>query len=411
MEFILEFTKITVQSFVLGFSNPIFIVSIFIIYIQLKEVQMDSQLSTLDIRKVLFDSVMFGIFFAFIGSIASSILGIFIKIDYSMIHIVAIIPIIITIFNLLNINISYVFPIIVILDVMLKESLDLRGLLSLCGMIFIIQSILIASFGTKNIIPTVVKRQNKYVGAYYSSSYWPVPIAFLIMSILQNNNLPAQSVTFNEPFWWPLLSVPTIGESETFFYTLASIPIIISFKDLYVYDKPERIIKYDSFFYFVFGIAILSTACLVNYIPILYMISFILPIIYELFILNKWNKSVAKKPYFDTDEIGIKVLYTLPGGMGEKIRIKRGDLILSVNGFNIQEVSHFKEVLEKNPKFLNIVIKRDNKNIVLEHSFFPKGINDLDIVYIENISTQSINLVNENKLLTSLYLLFRQKNM
>ena len=76
--------------------------------------------------------------------------------------------------------------------------------------------------------------------------------------------------------------------------------------------------------------------------------------------LVMWGRRTQKtgKPLFASADRGLRLLDVTAGGNADKLGLEKGDIILSVNGKDIQTIDGLKAVLDDSPRYVWIVAQK-----------------------------------------------------
>jgi len=108
---------------------------------------------------------------------------------------------------------------------------------------------------------------------------------------------------------------------------------------------------------------------------------FLMPLVHEIMIVGNQRKEKISKPLFTFPKKGVRILELKADGVAEKMGMKRGDIILRINGIEIENYAHMKVVLSNYHTFLWFdVLSADGEEKYFEYKAYPYGINDIGIV-------------------------------
>ena len=80
---------------------------------------------------------------------------------------------------------------------------------------------------------------------------------------------------------------------------------------------------------------------------------------------------------------GLRILEIVPDGTAEKMKMKRGEIILTVNGKPVQTEDGIRHVLAKSPTFIWMHTEALNGQIkIYEHKCYPDGVKDLGVILV-----------------------------
>ena len=158
--------------------------------------------------------IVLGILAGAIGSIILSVLGVTFS-ENSGIEFIFMISILSLFYKKKYISYAYSAAILGIIGIALKLASDITGiklflnvdilsLMTFIGVIYIIEGFLIMFDGSRGAIPVFTKKEDKIVGGFSFSRYWPIPVAILMIF---SNSIPGEeSVYSNVASWWPIIN-------------------------------------------------------------------------------------------------------------------------------------------------------------------------------------------------------------
>ena len=115
--------------------------------------------------------------------------------------------------------------------------------------------------------------------------------------------------------------------------------------------------------------------------------------------LIRYERKLEKKrqPIFTPVKNGVKVLDTLPGGPGEKMGIKPGDIIVSINNKTIVTIEGMDDFFKEYINYIWVNVKNRFGEIrTLEYKDYYEGIDGLGIISVPQ-DRNGILVVKEKK--------------
>lgn len=233
-------------------------------------------------------------------------------------------------------------------DLRINFKIDIITLMTLIGIMYIMEGILIAIDGKRGAIPVFSNRENNIIGGFAYNRSWPLPIAILF--IVAGANTSSMGVTnISMPDWWPIINR---GSTLALLATavLASAPMygILNYTAVTFTREKGKKPVYSGVRTLIYGISVVLVAQLGrvgvvgNLISIIYV-----PLVYEAII--KIDKILEKKSkcLYISDNEGVCVLEVAPTSPAYEAGIRRGDKIIQVNDKEISlEVDVFKAIRE-----------------------------------------------------------------
>lgn len=196
--------------------------------------------------------------------------------------------------------------------------IDIGEVMSVVAVLHIVESLLISLDGSRDKIPVLFQARNEVVGGFNMNRFWPIPfVVFMGDGLIQPITLIA----------------------------------MLSYGDYSISSYPGKKIRKTSGILFLYSIILLYISKTINN-------PFIAPLFallgHEYIILR--NKKIEEKSYpiFTASNKGVKVLEIIPNSIGEKIGMKTGDILLKVNGVEINGKKDLEDIMLLNPKKFKI---------------------------------------------------------
>ncbi len=328
-------------------------------------------------KQIIKETILIGLISGFFGSIVIIKLGIIISNDtfeYLFIILIAL-----SLINVRYICFSYAAGILALLSLIFDiGSINIPSLLSLTAILHIIKSILIYIDGGKERVPVFIKHNNNIVGAFLTQKYWAIPIVFI--------SLASQNPVYNtiNPIiidWRTLFNYDTI-KLAVISFGLSGVISVQDYSDIAITMLPEKKAKQSSIQYFVYSIVLFLLAFISQNNTFIKVIASIFSILgHEGIVIYNNYMERNKEPLFTSVYRGVRVFDILPGSHAEKIGIRKGDIILNINGKGIQTKGGIDEIISNSPPYIWIdLIDLDGNSKTFEYKAYPDGIEDLGII-------------------------------
>lgn len=326
--------------------------------------------------------IVLGILAGAIGSVILSVLGVTFS-ENSGVEFIFMISILSLFYKKKYISYAYSTAILGAIGIALKFisditemklflNIDIVSLMTFVGVVYILEGFLIIFDGSRGAIPVFTKKEDKIVGGFSFSRYWPIPIAILM--IFTNSVVGEESIYSNLSSWWPIINnksiLPLLATAM-----IASIPLygIMGYSNVtFTQDKKTKSLRC--------GIAILiygMTVCLIAQLASINILGQIISIIYtplafELIMRYEYRVEKKGECLYVSDDEGIMVLEVTPNSPAYEVGIKRGDKIIEINGQNIKsEGDIFKAARDS---ILKVPMKvKNNSGQVLEYIIQPRN--------------------------------------
>lgn len=242
--------------------------------------------------------------------------------------------------------------------------IDIVALMTLIGILHIVEGILVMVDGSKGSIPVFSKRKGMIYGGYALNRYWFLPIN--IMIFIQSNTI-ASAITRNikTPNWWPIIRGP-----ETLNLIAMCTLVIMTFYGVFNYSgvtftkskKEKR--KEAGIIIFLYGIIISIIAQFARFGVVSEIIVIILvPVLHEYMISFQAKLEKKRKPIFYSFPGRVCVIEVVPNSVGYKAGIRAGDLIKNINGLMVKSEKEIYRMKDSVISEVNLTIIKNHQEI------------------------------------------------
>ena len=326
--------------------------------------------------------IVLGILAGAIGSIVLSVLGVTFS-ENSGIEFIFMISILSLFYKKKYISYAYSSAILGVIGISLNIissitgmklflNIDILSLMTFIGVIYILEGVLIIVDGNRGAIPVFTKKEDKIVGGFSFSRYWPIPIAILM--IFTNSVAGEDSIYSNVSSWWPIINNKAII-SLLATAMIASIPLygIMGYSNVtFTQEKKTKSLRCGTTI-LIYGVSVALVAQLASINMLGEIISIIYaPLAFELIMRYEYRVEKKGQCLYVSDDEGIMVLEVTPNSPAYEVGIKRGDKIIEINGQNIKSEGDIFKVARDS--ILKVPIKvKNNSGQVLEYIIQPRN--------------------------------------
>lgn len=326
--------------------------------------------------------IVLGILAGAIGSVILSVLGVTFS-ENSGIEFIFMISILSLFYKKKYISYAYSAAILGAIGIALKFisnitemklflNTDILSLMTFVGIIYILEGFLIIFDGSRGAIPVFTRKEDKIVGGFSFSRYWPIPIAILM--VFTNSVAGEDSIYSNVASWWPIINNKAVL-SLLATAMIATIPLygIMGYSNVtFTQEKKTKSLRCGSTI-LIYGISIALVAQLAGINMLGQIIAIIYPpLAFELIMRYEYRVEKKGECLYVSDDEGIMVLEVTPNSPAYEVGIKRGDKIIEINGQNIKsEGDIFKAARDS---ILKVPMKvKNNSGQVLEYIVQPRN--------------------------------------
>lgn len=331
------------------------------------------------VREILKETVFFGLVSGFTGSIGIVYAGV--VLDSEIIIYILMIMIALSIVNIRFLCTSYAAGILILARYIFSiPDAGSTSLLFIVAVIHLAESVLIFFNGAQDNIPVYIQHKDSITGAFLMQKFWPMPIIFLSF-------VPGAVESGLERFgihsWWPAFKPDILGEG-VLALTMDSIIAVAGYTVIAITKQPEQRARETAYQTFAYSLVMFFLGILSAHIHAFKVIGAIFAIAaHEAIVLYNYYTEKHGEPLFTPVKRGIRVFDILPGSHAEKMGIKRGDIILRVNGKDVQTEDGIIHALREFPAFIWIDAQgADGSMKAYEYKCYPFGTNDLGILIV-----------------------------
>ena len=378
----MAFIKMLVTSFAHSITSLFFIIVVMFTYFRIRR---NAQLEEYwlgflrsPVSTQLVNVVFFGML---IGRIASLLIVLFgITIDFQAVLFVWPLALILMLFNQRYMCFSYAGGIISLANLLTGwPKIDVSALIALIGVLHLMESMLILADGHRDSLPVWVEHDKlQPVGAYLLQKVWPIPLVVLVIPYA-GAQLAANGGGVSMPDWWPLFRSQNVSQV----YALFPIVAVLGYGDIAITRLPDERARESGLWLAVYSISVLTLAIVSSRVYWLkYVAAVSVPLFHELLVIVGKKRQLRGEPAFGVPWVGLRVLEVLPESPAEKMGIKRGDILLNVNGKSISSQEMLYEALGEYLYIVWVDVKRGDSVLSFEYTDYANGIDSLGLVFV-----------------------------
>ena len=242
--------------------------------------------------------------------------------------------------------------------------INIPQLMGLVAVLHLVESSLILLNGTFSPFPVYVKKRGQLRGGFNLQLFWPIPLIALMTAEFVDFFNPAGAIIM--PDWWPLLhGYAQFTQNQT--YTLLPVLAMLGYGEISTTQTPREATRKSSLHLFLFSLILLFLSVLASrytfFLPIAAVFS---PLGHE-FVIWLGMRAENRAPIYVPPERGLMILDVLPGTPAHQAGLRSRDIILALNGEEINQYyvlqerlnrdgqKHFMEV-ERGTKVLNLPV-------------------------------------------------------
>lgn len=376
--------------------------------------QIDLNTSHLRItRKSIWEIFRETIFFGVVTGFAAGILIIYfgIMLDARIYELLLLIMAIMLLFNIRYICLAYTGGILALASLIFKlPGIGVAPLLAMIAIIHFFEGILIYAGAGKDCMPVYIRSKQGIAGAFLTKRLWPVPMIFFAFVLQEYNTAISGSINSITVDWKTIFNPVTVGTGAMILGLDCAVSILC-YTDMAITRQPERKSREMAVQFILYSLLLFFLAIAARNMFIFRIIGTIFAIgAHEAISLYSRYRERHGTPMFTPVRRGIRILDVPYSSHAHKMGMKRGDVILSINGKDVQTEEGMAEALSRFPAFVWIeAIGANGEKKKYEYKCYPEGLNNLGVLIIprENEVTYNIDYFENYSILKNLVKRFK----
>ncbi|HHY22950.1 MAG TPA: PDZ domain-containing protein [Clostridiaceae bacterium] len=373
---------------------PVYIIIILLIktqYERHRELNTDHNTNFLkSLWEIFEETIFFGIVVGFIAGFIMVSIGI--TLDSKVFEYLLMIMAFLMLFNIRFICLSYAAGLLALISIVFHlPGINVTHLLALIAIVHLFEGILVLAGAGKDCMPVYIKYDTGIAGAFLTKRFWPVPIIFLTFITQQYGNIIKESIEVN---WWTLFNPEIAGTGTIAALGLDCAISVLCYTDIAITKQPDKKSREMGIQFLLYSVILFLIAVFSRYIYFFKIIGAVFAIVtHEFIVLYSRYRERHGTPMFVPVRRGIRVLDIPIESHAFKMGMKRGDIILSINGKDVQTEDGIAEALRDFPTFIWIdAVDVYGKKKEYEYKCYPKGINNLGVMIIPRESEVTYNI-------------------
>lgn len=240
-------------------------------------------------------------------------------------------------------------------------NVDILTLMTLVGVLHIVEGALVMLDGSKGAIPVFTSRDNKIIGGFALKRYWALPIAILILLTASSSDLVAGQ-SLMTPQWMPVIRGDIAARilKNSIIASIALYGVIGYSSITFTKSKGKKTLFSGAL---ILGYGVLLTA--LSQLAV-FGVAFQLFILifaagfHEAMLRLEKHMELTLKPKYVSDEEGIMVLEVAPNSPAFQMGIQSGDLIVLLNDKKIEAEEEILSIVKGNFTSLSLKIKKSS---------------------------------------------------
>jgi len=382
MNYLFKLIDILIQSMLSILQSPFFWLLIMILFLQYYRIgKLEKKILGANKQSVyerVVYSTLSGLIGGMLGSILLIILGV--TIDTNNFRIILGLALILMLIHPRFLCFSYSGGIVSIVSLIFNIStIDVSSIMIMVAVLHLIESLLIRVDAYKTRIPIFIENNGRTVGGFNMIRYWPIP---LILQVPINYQL-----------------------------TISGIVAALGYGDMTITEYPKDRARHSSNQLLIYSIALLVFSLLsLQYNLFKAIAAVFAPVAHELIIQHSIRKERSRKPLFAPENKGVRVLDTSPNGIANKMGINSGDIIVSINGINVNSIEDIRRIMVHAPSYIWIdYFDKNGKLLNKDYCDYRNGIKDLGLLVVPKYSSFVLDINKSQSIIIRLFKLIKRK--
>jgi len=243
-------------------------------------------------------------------------------------------------------------------------NIDILTLMTLVGVLHIIEGSLVMIDGSRGAIPVFTSRDNKIIGGFALKRYWALPVAILILLSSATSDLVAGQ-SLMTPQWMPEVRgdiVARILKNSI----IASIALygVIGYSSITFTKSKGRKTLFSGALIIGYGVLLTAISQLAVYgVGFQFFILIFAAGLHEAMLRLEKHLELTLKPKFASSDAGIMVLEVAPNSPAFQMGIQSGDLIVQIDNKGIEGEEGILNLVKGNFKSLSLKIQKPSGDL------------------------------------------------
>ena len=259
---------------------------------------------------------------------------------------------------------------------------DVSALMAMVAVLHLVEALLMWFDGGTGATPVFMERDGKLQGAFIMQRFWFMPV---LIYIYMKGSAVAGGDVIATPAWWPVFR-PAISQNliKDALFAASPLLVMLGYSDFAVTTDVKSKVRRSSIGLLAFSISLLLLSYLsTKYYIFKYIAVIFAPLAHEGLILLERYRENKGVPIYSFREDGIIVVDTVPSSPAEKMGIKPGETIVSLNNNPVKNIEDVEEAFKTYLTYVwvDLVDRNGNKRTV-QHWDVNNGITSLGIITV-----------------------------
>jgi hypothetical protein len=237
-------------------------------------------------------------------------------------------------------------------------NIDITSLMTLVGVLHVIEGILVMIDGSKGAIPVFANRDGRIIGGFALKRYWPIPVAVFLIA-RREHVIGGEMIA--TPDWWPLIKSYSAQFLKDAVVGLAPLYAVLGYNSVtFSKDKSEKAVLSGTGIV-IYGLALSFVAQLAVYgLAWKVFVLVFAAAAHELMLKLQKYLEMNSNPRYSSEDDGIMVLEVAPGSPAHEMGIKSGDKLLEINDKKILSETDIMDAISSAINYVWFKVRRAN---------------------------------------------------
>jgi hypothetical protein len=240
-------------------------------------------------------------------------------------------------------------------------NVDILTLMTLVGILHIVEGALVMIDGSRGAIPVFTNRDDKIIGGFALKRYWALPIAILILLGANTSDLvTGQSMA--TPEWWPLIKGDIVLKIlKTSVIASVALYGVIGYSSVTFTKNKKKKSLTSGTLIMGYGVILTVVSQLAVFGSVFQLFVLIFAAVaHEAMLRIEKHLEFIGKPKFVSSQQGIMVLEVVPKSPAFQIGIESGDLIVELNNESIESEQEIFNIIKGSYNSISFKIKKSS---------------------------------------------------
>jgi hypothetical protein len=329
-------------------------------------------------REIVEELLLVGLLSGFFGGILTTAMGL--SIEPEGLQSFLVIMVFLALINHRFVNPSYAGGLICLYSLIFTyDKVHIPSMLMLIAVFQLFEAICVYLGRKEDNIPIFIRQNGQITGAFIKQKYYAIPFILLTFSsapyALWKNEIV---LTWKTAFSAGLMAAGGMAS------LLVGAIGVTNYSSISISTKPEEKCRNDAIKFLIGSLLLFLLAFFSDRIELLKWIGSLFALLYREFIYRyTLHRERKKEPLYTVAKRGLRILEVIPGGTADRMKVKRGEIILNLNGKPVQSEDGIRHILSGSPTFLWMHTQDENGQVkIYEHKCYPDGVKDLDVIVV-----------------------------